>query len=62
MLEKFGENMKQDDIEDLIRTADRNGDGHIDYEGQCDIEIYRQIDIGRQRERVKDKQTDRQRE
>lgn len=32
MLEKFGEKMKQEDIDEFIRTADKDGDGRIDYE------------------------------
>ena len=33
VLQRLGEHMKQEDIDELIRAADKDGDGHIDYEG-----------------------------
>ena len=35
VLENTGEYMKREDIDELIATADCNGDGRIDYEGEC---------------------------
>ncbi len=33
-MNNLGENLSEDDVKAMIREADINGDGRIDYEGQ----------------------------
>ena len=34
-MKNLGENLTEDDVKAMIRAADKNGDGKIDYEGKC---------------------------
>ncbi len=33
-MKNLGENLSESDVKAMIRTADKNGDGKIDYEGK----------------------------
>lgn len=35
MLESTGEAITEDDIEELMKDGDKNNDGKIDYDGEC---------------------------
>ncbi len=44
MLEATGENITEDDIEELMRDGDKNNDGKIDYDGKhasCYMQVNR---------------------
>ena len=34
-MKKLGENLSDADVEQMIREADIDGDGQINYDGQC---------------------------
>jgi len=35
-MKNLGENLSKNDVKAMIKAADKNGDGKIDYEGVCD--------------------------
>ena len=39
-MNNLGENLSEEDVKAMIREADINGDGRIDYEGDYDVIRY----------------------
>ena len=51
-MRKLGENLSDADVEQMIREADIDGDGQINYEGICDLLFYVLLNYALDEERV----------
>ena len=44
-MQNLGEKLSDDDVKAMIREADMNGDGQIDYEGECSLYFHGYLQV-----------------